>query len=119
MGFWIYMLITCEFIPLLVLILGSYFSKRAPKNINYIFGYRTARSMQSPEAWEFAHKYIGKIWRVLGAVMLPIAAIVLLLFIGKEKDTVGNVGIIILWFEMISIIIPIIPTEKALKKKFK
>ena len=118
MGFWIYMLISCELLPILMLVIGICFSKRAPKSINYVFGYRTARSMKSPEAWEFAHKYIGKIWRMLGAVMLQIPAIVLLLFIGEDKDTIGNVGLIILWIEMISIIIPIFPTEKALKNKF-
>ncbi len=112
------MLITCELVPVLVLIMGIYFSKRAPKNINYIFGYRTARSMKSPETWEFAHKYIGKIWRVLGVVMVPLAAIVLLFFIGKDEDSIGDVGLIILLIEMLSIIIPIIPTEKALKNKF-
>ena len=118
MGFWIYMLITCELLPILVFVIGICFSKRAPKSINYIFGYRTARSMKSPEAWEFAHKYIGKIWSVLGAIMVPLSAIILFVFIGRDEETVGNVGLVILLLQTVSLIIPIFPTEMALKNKF-
>lgn len=83
MGFWIYMLLMCLLIPAIMLLFGIRFSKRAPKDINYIFGYRTSRSMKSKESWEFAHKYIGRIWFICGLVLLPLSVIPMLLQLVK------------------------------------
>ena len=58
MGFWIYMLCMGLLIPAIMLVMGRYFMKSAPKEINYIFGYRTNMSMKNRDTWEFAHKYI-------------------------------------------------------------
>ena len=44
MGFWCFMLAMDLIIPLSMIFLGKYFSKRAPKEINMLFGYRTTRS---------------------------------------------------------------------------
>ena len=35
--------------------------KKAPKEINSVFGYRTSMSMKNKDTWEFAHKYCGKV----------------------------------------------------------
>ena len=41
-----------------------------PKNINRFYGYRTRRSMSSPEAWEFANKTNATIFTYLGVLLL-------------------------------------------------
>lgn len=41
------MLLSVLLIPVIMLIFGTIFSKTAPKDINYIFGYRTTRSMKN------------------------------------------------------------------------
>ena len=46
MGFWIYMLIMDLLIPIIMILFGQAFLKKAPKEINYVFGYRTSRSMK-------------------------------------------------------------------------
>ena len=72
MGFWIFMLIMDLLLPFTMIGFGRYFMKKAPKEINSVFGYRTSMSMKNKDTWEFAHKYCGKVWYVCGMVMLPI-----------------------------------------------
>lgn len=97
---------------------GKYFMKKAPKEINSVFGYRTSMSMKNKDTWEFAHKYCGKVWYVCGMVMLPITVIFMLLVIGKSEDCVGSMGGIICGVQLIPLIGSILPTEIALKKNF-
>lgn len=62
MGFWFFMLIMDLLTPIIMIGFGRYFLKDAPKEINPVFGYRTAMSMKNRDTWEFVHKYLGKIW---------------------------------------------------------
>ena len=66
MGFWIFMLIMDLLLPFTMIGFGRYFMKKAPKEINSLFGYRTSMSMKNKDTWEFAHKYSGKVWYVCG-----------------------------------------------------
>lgn len=118
MGFWIFMLLVDLLTPFIMIGFGRYFLKNAPKEINIVFGYRTAMSMKSKETWEFAHKYCGKIWYVSGLIMLPVTVLLLLLTIGKSENCVGTVGGIICMVQLIPLIGSIFPTEIALKKNF-
>lgn len=118
MGFWIFMLIMDLLLPFTMIGFGRYFIKKTPKEINAVFGYRTAMSMKSKETWEFAHKYCGKIWYVCGLILLPITVLFLLLIIGKSEDYVGMAGGIICGVQLIPLIGSIFPTEIALKKHF-
>ena len=92
MGFWIYMLIMDLLIPTVMVLFGRAFLKKAPKEINYVFGYGTSRSMKNKDTWEFAHRYCGKIWLICGFALIPIVAGIMLCFIGADTKTVGYVG---------------------------
>ena len=70
MGFWIFCLAMNLLLPVIMLVLGRLFQTRPPKTINGLFGYRTARSMKSQEAWDFAHRTRGRLWFKLGLVVL-------------------------------------------------
>ena len=118
MGFWIFMLIMDLLIPLTMIGFGKCFLKTAPKEMNAIFGYRTIMSMKNKDTWILAHNYCGRIWYSCGWVMLLVSIIVMVLIIGRTKDTVGNVGAILCGIQMIPLIGSIYPTEKALKKTF-
>ena len=118
MLFWIFMLIFVLLIPSLMIIFGTVFKNSAPKDINYIYGYRTPMSTSSKEAWEFAHKYMGRLWLIFG-IIIPIPSVTAMLFvIGLDKDTVGYTGMAITFAQIVLMIIPIIPTEIALRKNF-
>jgi uncharacterized membrane protein len=43
---------------------GAILWKYPPKSINWLYGYRTARSMKSQECWDFAQTYAarGMVW---------------------------------------------------------
>jgi len=118
MGFWVFMLIMNLLIPLTMIGFGLLFLKKAPKDINYIFGYRTEMSMKNRDTWEFAHRYCGRLWFVIGLILLPLSCLPLMFTIGKGEDTVGTVGAAVELAQLIFLIAPIFPTEAALKKAF-
>ena len=117
-GFWVFMLIMVLLIPIIMITFGKLFSKKAPKDINYTFGYRTKRSMMNMETWMFAHAYIGKLWFICGLLLFPLSAVVMTFVFGKGPDTVGIAGGILTIVQMIIVIGTILPTENALKKSF-
>lgn len=118
MGFWIFMLIMNLLIPFTMIGFGEIFCKRPPKKINNFYGYRTTMSRKSKETWNFAHQYFGRIWRIGGWILLPITVVAMLFVLGKGDDTVGFYGGILEMIQCIYLIIPIIPTEFALRKHF-
>lgn len=120
MNFWIW--ITMVFLDLLIpvamIIIGAIFSKSAPKKINSLYGYRTTMSMKNKDTWEFAHHYFGKLWFKIGIVLALVTLIPIILMYGKDEDFVGAVGTIISLVQIVPLIYPIFPTEKALSKTF-
>ncbi len=118
MGFWIFMLATGLLFPAIMILFGTVFMKTAPKKINYIFGYRTDMSMKNRETWEFAHKYMGKLWFRLGFLLIPITVIPMLFVIGNSENVVATVGLIVGFINTIVLIVPIFFTEKALNRTF-
>lgn len=115
---WLLMLIFVLIIPSVMIIIGQIYRKKPPKDINMIHGYRTPMSTSSKEAWDFAHRYFGKLWLVFGIIILILSAIGMLFVIGLDKDTVSYTGTAITFVQMFFMIIPIIPTEIALRKNF-
>lgn len=118
MGFWIFMVCMVLLTPVIMIAFGNYFSKNAPKEVNGIFGYRTAMSMKNKDTWKFAHTYCGKIWYISGLVCFPVSIAAMLAIMGKSEDVVGKVGVILCLVQLIPLVGAIIPTEKALRKNF-
>jgi len=112
------MLIMNLLIPLTMIGFGRLFLKKAPKDINFVFGYRTEMSMKNRETWEFAHRYCGRLWLVIGLSLLPLSALPLIIVIGKGENTIGTVGAAVELIQLIFLIAPIFPTEAALKRTF-
>ena len=112
------MLICDLLIPLVMIGFGRLFMKKAPAEINWAFGYRTTMSMKNRDTWEFAHKYIGKLWFYLGLIFLVFSVIPLLFVLGRDVEAVGMVGIIVCFVQLVPMVGSIIPTEIALKRNF-
>lgn len=117
-GFWVYMLFIVLLIPAIMLVFGRRFSKRAPKKINYLFGYRTGRSMKNQETWEFAHHLIGRLWLRTGVVLMPVSAAAMAAVAGRDTDTVSVWGTIAVLVQTVILVLTVIPVERALKKNF-
>ena len=118
MGFWLFMLAMDLIMPLSMIFLGKYFSKRAPGEINYIFGYRTTRSMKNQDTWQFAHRFFGKLWYKSGLILLGLTLFCMFALIGSDTDTVGTLGGFLCLAQLPAMLWPIPETEKALKKTF-
>lgn len=118
MGFWLFMVVMDLLIPVMMIGFGSVFEKYAPAEINNVFGYRTAMSKKNRDTWEFAHRYLGRLWRIWGWILVPISLIILLLVLGKDENVVGNVGAVLCFGQMAPMILTVICTEWALRKKF-
>ena len=118
MAFWFFMFIMVLLIPAAMAGSGRMFMKKAPDNVNMLFGYRTSRSIKNKDTWVFAHKYIGKLWLYGGMIILPFSIVPMFFCLGKPADTIGAFGGIIVALQMIPMIGTIISTEKALKTHF-
>lgn len=118
MGFWIFMFVMDLLIPFAMIGFGALFTKKAPKNINLVFGYQSGMSMKNRDTWEFAHKFCGRIWYVCGLGLLAVAVIAMLFVIGKDIDLVGKVGGIVCAVELVPLVGSIVSTEIALRKNF-
>ena len=91
---------------------------KAPKSINSLYGYRTARSMKNQQTWDFAHQVCGKLWFRGGAVMLPLSLLAMLPALGRDVEAVGIWCIPVVGVQLVVMIGTIFPVEKALKRKF-
>ena len=118
MGFRIFMLIVVLLIPLTMLLFGWLFFRRTPKEINYVFGYRTKRSMRNEETWKFANQYLGKVWYLCGLLSAPLSVIAMTIVFEKGTETMSTVGFIITMIQTIPLVGAMISTEIALKKNF-
>lgn len=119
MAFWIFLFIMCLLGPITMIILGLRYMKKAPESINDKFGYRTSRSMKSQASWTFAHQYFGRLWLIIGSIVIPLSVIPMILVYGKEASEIGTVGGIIVMAQTIPLaIVPFALTERALKRNF-
>lgn len=84
-----------------------------------LFGYRTKRSMQSPETWVFAHHFCGKLWLWIGAVLIPMTIAAMVFVYGKTEDTIGTTGMVLVTIQILAMIVTIPVTEHALKNQFR
>ena len=118
MGFYIFMFVMSLVIPAVMIIIGAFFLKRPPKKINGIYGYRTALSRKSQETWDFAHHYSGRLYLIIGLIMVIPSVIVMLLACGRDMDTVGWIVGGVELVQCVFLILPIIFTELALRRNF-
>ena len=119
LGFWCFMLVCCLLIPGAMIFLGTRFLKKPPARINSLYGYRTARSMRSQAAWDFSHRYCGRLWRALGWAMLPLSVLAMLPALGWEIGQIGIWGGGVVVIQVVVMVVPtLVLTESALNKHF-
>lgn len=116
MGFWIFILVMNLIIPVVMTGFGWYFLKGKPEKINHIVGYRTKLSMKNQDTWRFAHQYCGKLWFILGLILLILTPLIMVL--GLKLDNNIDYGGIICTVQVILLVGTIIPTERALHRTF-
>lgn len=116
MGFWIFMFVITLLIPA-ALLLTWYLCPKF-KTINNAGGYRSKRSMQNQDTWDFAQKYCSKISLYMFFPSLILAIAIMPTVSSKPIDRIGWIGLGITMIQMMSFFVIMISTEKALKKTF-
>lgn len=119
LAMWVLMLAFNLIVPVVMILLGRLFETNPPHEINATFGYRTSRSMKSQDAWDFAQRYTGALWRKAGWVMLPLAALAqALTLLCPAMDAMCLWSLIPTALEVAALVATIFPVERALKKRF-
>ena len=119
MIYWSYMLLIVLLIPAVMFICGLIFRRHAPRTPNGFWGYRTARSMKNQETWDYANRYIGRIWYHWGLILLPLSVVPMLFFMGTEAETMTIAATLETLVQLLPLCVSIVLTEKALRKKFR
>lgn len=117
MGFWVFMTVMALLIPGTMLLFGTRFERKPPRR-NSVFGYKTAMSQRNDDTWAFAHRYIGRLWRIWGLAATVISLLVMLLLLNRDMPTVGYGALILICVQLFPLIGCIFPTERALKETF-
>ncbi|HZW77900.1 MAG TPA: SdpI family protein [Flavobacteriaceae bacterium] len=98
---------------LIFFLAGFILYKFPPKEINSLYGYRTANSMSSRERWDFSQNYSAKLMMKSALLMGVISAIALLMPIGEILQLVIGTSFLILFCVML-----FLKTEREIKKRF-
>lgn len=105
-------------VPLIMIGFGWRFMKKPPKDINGIYGYRTSMSMKNQDTWDFAHRTCGRVWWIVGWVMLPLAVLAHVRTLPYSEGDMGFLCAAVTSLEAVVLILTIIPVEWALYKNF-
>ena len=117
MGFWGTMALTVLWMPIVMYFCGYLLKHCADAKINGWIGYRTNRSRQSRETWEFANNYAGRLWiRWSGFLLLGTAIVTVVLYFAGANAEIWSPIVMLLQVAMMILTIPVV--EKALKKRF-
>lgn len=92
----------------ILLIAGAVMYQFPPKKVNIFYGYRTMNSMKSQERWDFSQKFSAKELIKIGLLLLPVS------LLGLTNIPEGIINAIVI----LSVFLPILITEIAIRKKF-
>ncbi|MDR2931565.1 MAG: SdpI family protein, partial [Oscillospiraceae bacterium] len=103
-------------IPIAMIIMGFVYNRYPPYNSNVDpkAGYRSRRSMQSKESWDYAHRILARLYTrtaIVWGLVLYFAKRILPYDPGSMSLVFGAISVLLL-------LMPIPVTELLLKRKF-
>lgn len=110
----LFLFITSIFLPFGMSLIGAHLRRNPPKTINWVYGYRTTRSMSSPEAWDYANRRCGEVWVRGGLAVGAISALVAALFWQKLEA----VSLRLVCLQLLFLFLTILVVERDLKQRF-
>ena len=82
--------------PALVIMIGGLLWKKyPPKKINYLYGYRTGRSMKNQQTWDFANKIGPDMIIKTGFFLFLIAALAFWLYETKTAVIISVIAMVV------------------------
>lgn len=131
MFFFFYSCFFALLIPATMLLFGWLWKKKPPKDINALYGYRTAMSIKNQDTWDFAHQRVSMLWRRAGACLtaltllgFPLGGLLIThgsfpaLFEPQAADAIGMLLLVLVGIQLIVLVGSIFPVERALKQAF-
>lgn len=119
LGMWIFMLVCNLLIPAVMIGIGRQYAVKPPCKSNGLSGYRTKRSMKNQDTWDFAQAYMGKVWRKVGWVLLPLTVLgQALTLLASDIESMCMWSLVPTTVEVVALVATIFPVERALKKTF-
>ena len=116
---WISLLLVNLLIPAVMIGCGLLFMKKPPKKVNGWYGYRTSRSMRNQDTWDFAQRYMGKVWWKWGWIMLPPVVLAqALTLLCPDINAMSIWALVLMAAEFAVLMASISPVERALKQNF-
>ena len=99
--------------PVLILFVAIVFRLFPPKNINYLYGYRTVTSMKTKHTWREANRYSANLM-VLFSIINIVSGVLLEILMQKGlAPFIWNLGLLV-----VLLILVVVLTEIRLKKLF-
>lgn len=105
-------------IPAIMVLFGYLFSRKAPGQINSLFGYRTTMSMKNRDTWEYSHRLCGRLWKTWGLCTLAVSVLALLAAAGWGEESVKSTAGIVCRVQLIPLFAVIPAVEYSLRKTF-
>ncbi|MBP9920855.1 SdpI family protein [Proteiniclasticum ruminis] len=99
-----------------MLFFGWIFIKHPPKDINFIYGYRTPRSTKNQEVWMFAHKTAGQIWLKSGAAGAAVSILLIVLF--DRYGSLERFSLYLVYIQLMLLLLVIPLTEWKISRNF-
>lgn len=112
------LMIAIFLLPVVMVICGMSYTKKGPKRISKVQGYRSKMSMKNRETWDFAHKYLGDLWFKLGVPLLAMTSVVSLLVFRESDERILFWCTVIMVIQIVIMALPVYFAEKALKTNF-
>ena len=118
MGFWIFMTCCTLLIPVIMVCTGAALRRGKFSTINPVSGYRTRRSMQNQQTWDYAQRECGRLWQRWGWGELIVTVVLMLLFLGEKTESVGIFGGVLCLLQIVPLLVSIFVVEKKLQAAF-
>ena len=91
--------------PVILLVLGLWYTFLPPKEANHRAGFRTYITMGSIQVWRFAQKLAGIIYMVLGGILTVVMFIVSLFFSNENPVAMITTALICVIIQLILVVL--------------
>ena len=113
---WIVSFLTAQIIPVTFLAFGYYYKNHVPKTMKS--GYRTRRSTRSRETWVYAHRLLGRLFRPLGWITLPLSFFGMFAVLIHNEPALETASGVFCLVQAAALLGVLIAVERALRKNF-
>ena len=118
MNLWMFLLGMTLLLPAGMLLLGANYLHNPNQNPRFLFAYRSHRSQASDAAWQFAHRFMGRLFLVCGGVGAAGALWVMLPLRGQNLFYLRNAAELTCALQLVPVLLAAFCTEHALKRHF-